>query len=136
MACPGLLESGLYWSFQTLDSRTSKEVTGQMKSPSLQISYRREELAERLAGVMQASRTIRSEAALTICESIETRLVSRQLRMESQRTSRRRAAGMDGLRTMKAQQRRWMAQAIAQVLSSGGYIAFVSTPPQDTVLIQ
>jgi hypothetical protein len=107
-----------------------------MKSPGLQGSSRRAELSERLAGVMQASRTIRSEVALAICESSEMRLASRRLRMESHRTTSRSAAAMQGLRATKAQERQRMAHAIAQVLCSGGYIAFVATPPQDTALVQ
>lgn len=107
-----------------------------MKSPGIQIYPSRAELAARLDGVMQASRAIRSEVALTICESREMRIASRQLRMESQRTSRQSAASRRGLSGSKAQRSQWIAHAVAEVLSGRGYPAFVAAPPQDTASIQ
>ena len=51
-----------------------------MTSPGRQTS--RADQLERLSTVMQASRVIRPEVALTICESSEMLLASRQLRRE------------------------------------------------------
>jgi hypothetical protein len=107
-----------------------------MKSPGIHINLSRVELAARLDGVMQASRAIRSEVALTICESREMRIASRQLRMESSRTNQRSAASRRGLPGSKAQRSQWMAHAIAQVLSGRGYSAFVAAQPRDTASIQ
>jgi len=107
-----------------------------MKSPGVQASFRRAELAERLASVMQAAQAIRSEAALTICESNEVRIASRQLRIESHRTSLTSAAGRQGRQTPKKPEPRQIAQMIAQVLSARGYLAFVAAAPQDTASLQ
>jgi len=85
---------------------------------------------------MQAARVIRSEVALTICESSETRIASRQLRMDSMRTAHGSAAWRQRLLAQKAQRRRWIAHAIVQVLASRGYAAFVTTPSLDTASIQ
>jgi hypothetical protein len=85
---------------------------------------------------MQASRAIRSEVALTICKSCETRIASRQLRMDTIRTTNITAAGRKGLRPGKARRSQWMAQAVAQVLSRQGYFVFVVAPPQDTATVQ
>ncbi len=63
-------------------------VMATMKSPGIQISSGRNNLGERFAGVMQASQAIRSELALTICESREMRLVSRRLRRDSLEAAR------------------------------------------------
>lgn len=107
-----------------------------MKSSGAQVVLRRAELAERLASVRQASRAIRSEAALTICESAEMRIASRQLRMESNRTSQKSAAWRQGWQTHQKPEVRWIAQTIAQILSDRGYVAFVAAPPQDTATLQ
>jgi hypothetical protein len=107
-----------------------------MKSSGIQFSSSRAELAKRLASVMQASRTIRSEVALTICESSEMRLASRQLRMDSLQTTKRSAASRQGFPARKAQRPHWIAYAIAQLLSSRGYSAFVAAQPQDTASAQ
>jgi hypothetical protein len=93
------------------------------KSPGIQISSGLNNLGERLAIVMQASRAIRSELALTICESSEMRLASRQLRTK-------------GLQTTHRQSSHWIAHAIAQVLTSHGYCAFVAGQTEDTASIQ
>jgi hypothetical protein len=107
-----------------------------MKSPGGQASFRRAELAERLASVMQASRAIRSEAALAICESTEMRIASRQLRMESYRTSQKSAAWRQGQHPPQKPEPRQIARTIAQMLSARGYLAFVAAPSQDTASIQ
>ncbi len=107
-----------------------------MKSPDLQISSSRSELAERLASVMHSSRAIRSEVALTVCESSEIRIASRQLRRDSVRTARQSAAARQRLEAQQAPRRRRIAHAVAQVLSSQGYHVFLAAPPQDTALIQ
>ncbi len=107
-----------------------------MKSPGLHISASRADLAERVASVMQAARVIRSEVALTICESSEMRIASRQLRMDSARTAQGSAACRECLVAREAQRRRWIAHAIVQVLSSRGYSAFVAAPFRDTASIQ
>jgi hypothetical protein len=91
---------------------------------------------ERLASVIQASRAIRSELALTICESSETRLASRQLRGDCHRTNARTAAVGRILRVRKTQRIRGIAEAIAEILSRQGYAAFVAGDPQDTASIQ
>jgi hypothetical protein len=96
----------------------------------------RADLAERLATVMQVSRAIRSEVARTICESSETRLASRQLRGDSLRTTARTAAHRRKLEVRETQRIRGIADAIAGILSSRGYAAFVSGDPQDTASIQ
>lgn len=96
----------------------------------------RTEMVERLANVMQASRTIRSEVALTIWESSEMRVASRQLRMESLRMTAHSTASRRNLHTLKAEQRRWLAQTIAHLLSSRGYSTFVAEPTQDTASVQ
>jgi hypothetical protein len=106
-----------------------------MKSPGLHISSDAE-VVVRLASVIQASRAIRSEVALSICESSEMRIASRQLRMESARTTRGIAAWRQSQRARKAQRRQWMAQTIAEVLSNRGYAAFVAASWQDTASLQ
>jgi hypothetical protein len=106
-----------------------------MKSPGVATASRLD-LVQRLSDVMHASRTIRSEVALTICESNEMRLASRHLRMESLRTTEVSVAGRRKLRARKAEQRRWMAHAVAQLLSSKGYSVFVAEAPQDTASVQ
>jgi hypothetical protein len=107
-----------------------------MKSPGILISPSRVELAARLASVMQASQAIRSEVALTICESSESRLASQQLRMDSARATRRSSAWRQGLHTRNAQRHQWIAHAIVQVLSKRGYSVFLAEPPQDTASVQ
>ena len=92
----------------------------------------REDLADRLASVMQASRAICAEVELTICESSETRLESRRLR----RTAVGSAACLREMQMRKTQRIRGVADSIAQILSNRGYSAFVAAPPQDTALIQ
>jgi hypothetical protein len=99
-----------------------------MKSSGLQLPYSRAHLAERLARVMQASRSIRSEVALTVCESRKIRIASERLRASSSLAARARA--------FKSEQAQQMAQAIAQVLCSRGLAAFVATQPEDTALFQ
>jgi hypothetical protein len=106
-----------------------------MKSSGRHISGSRYELMERLATVMQASQTIRSEVALSICESSEMRIASRQLRLESSRTTWRSEASRQGL-TRKPRKYQHLADAIVQVLSRRGYSAFVAGRPQDTATIQ
>jgi len=96
----------------------------------------RAELLERLATVMNASRAIRSEVALTICESSEMRLASRQLRRDSRRTTAGSATHRRKLQVRKKQSIRGIADAIAEILSSKGYAAFVTGEPQDTASIQ
>jgi hypothetical protein len=91
---------------------------------------------ERLASVIQASRAIRSELALTICESSEMRLASRQLRGDTVRTTAGIAAVRRILRVRKTQRIRCIADAIAEILSRQGYAAFVAGDPQDTASIQ
>jgi hypothetical protein len=103
-----------------------------MKSHAIQFESGRADLGERLASVLQSSRTIRSEVALTICESSEMRLASRQLRIDSLRTFQRSAARRRDLATANAERNRWIARAIVHVLSSRGYPAFVAAPPRDT----
>jgi hypothetical protein len=107
------------------------------------IQTRRPELVERLSSVMQASRTLRSELALTICESSDMRLASRQLRLASQqlRLDRPRipwggAERSQRLQTPKRPTIHGIADAIAQILSRQGYSVFVSEPPQDTASMQ
>jgi hypothetical protein len=94
------------------------------------------ELLDRLSSVMQASRAIRSEVAVTICESSEMRLASRQLRLDSHRTAAVSAAWRRKLQSRKTEKFRGVAEAIAQILSRQGYSAFVATQPRDTALIQ
>jgi hypothetical protein len=91
---------------------------------------------ERLARVIQASRAIRSEAALAICESSETRLASRHLRRESRRTTAATVGIRRKLRVRKNQRIRLIADAIAEILSRQGYAAFVAGDSQDTASIQ
>ncbi len=91
---------------------------------------------ERLESVIQASRAIRSEVALTICESSEIRLASRQLRGDSIRTTAGTAAVRRILRVRKTQRIRGIADAIAEILSRQGYAAFLGGDPQDTASIQ
>jgi hypothetical protein len=91
---------------------------------------------ERLASVIQASRAIRSEVALTICESSDTRLASRQLRRDSRRTSAATAAIRRKPRVRKNQGIRVIADAIAEILSRQGYAGFVAGDSQDTASIQ
>jgi hypothetical protein len=105
-----------------------------MKSPGLPISFRANNLDERLAIVMQASRAIRSELALTICESSEMRLASRQLR--SVQSTHWSADRRQDLHAGRVDSSHWMAQVVAQVLSSHGYSAFVAGPAEDTASIQ
>ncbi len=107
-----------------------------MKSLGTPDSFSRAELAARLASVMRASQAIRSELALTICESSESRLASQQLRMESARATQHSSTWRRGQRSRKAQQHQWIAHAIVQVLSNRGYAAFLAEPPQDTASIQ
>jgi hypothetical protein len=90
----------------------------------------------RLASVIQASRAIRSEVALSICESSEIRLASRQLRGDSIRTTAGTAAVRRVLRARKPQRIRGIADAIAEILSRQGYAAFLAGDPQDTASIQ
>ncbi len=91
---------------------------------------------ERLASVMEASLAIRSEVALTICESSELRLASRQLRGDSLRTTAGTAAVRRKLQVRKTQRIRGIAAAVAEILSRRGYAAFVAGDPQDTASIQ
>jgi hypothetical protein len=107
-----------------------------MKSPSLHISAGREELNARVATVMQATRALRSEVALTICKSSEIRIASRQLRMDSVRTTEGTVAWRQYLLARQAQRRLWMAQAIVKVLASQGCSAFVASAPPDSASIQ
>ncbi len=107
-----------------------------MKSSERNISASRAELMERLAAVMQASRTICSEVALAVCESSEMRIASRQLRLESIGTTVRIAASRQSLRPRKARKHQCIADMIVQVLSSRGYSAFVAEQPRDTASIQ
>ena len=85
---------------------------------------------------MQASRAIRSEVALTICESSELRISSRQLRLESVRTTGLSAAQRQRVRPRQPRRYRDIADAIVQVLSRRGYCAFVAEQPQETASIQ
>jgi hypothetical protein len=85
---------------------------------------------------MQASRAIRSEVALTICESSEMRLASRQLRLDSQLTAAGSAACRRKLQSRNVEKIRGVAEAIAQILSRRGYSAFVAEQPRDTALFQ
>ena len=107
-----------------------------MKSLGTPVSSSRAALAARLASVMRASQAIRSEVALTICESSESRLASQQLRMDSARATQLCSTWRGGQRSRQAQQHQWIAHAIVQVLSSRGYAAFLAEPPQDTASIQ
>ena len=107
-----------------------------MKSPVTVISGSRAELTERLASVMQASRAIRSEVALTICESCEMRLTSRRLRVDSLGAAKRSAARRRPVSAHQARSHQGLAHAITQILSGRGYTAFVASPQQDTALIQ
>jgi len=100
-----------------------------MKSPGTPISSSRAKLAARLANVISASRAIRSEVALTICESTEMRIASRRTRMDSLRSAPQHCH-------QRAERSQWVAHAIAQVLSSRGYSAFVASAPNDTASIQ
>ncbi len=106
------------------------------KSLGTPFSSSRVELAARLASVMHISRAIRSELALTICESSESRLASQQLRMDSARAAQLSSTWRQGQRSRKARQHQWIAHAIVQVLSNRGYAAFLAEPPQDTASIQ
>ena len=107
-----------------------------MKSPGLLVSPSRAELTSRLASVMQVSQAIRSEVALTICESSEMRLTSRQLRMDSAAATQRSSTRRRDQRSRQAQSHQWIAHAIIQVLSNRGYSLFLAEPPQDTASIQ
>ena len=98
-----------------------------MKSPELQY---------RLSNVMQASRAIRTEVALAICESSEMRLASRQLRWDSHVTAAESAACRRKLQSRQTENIRVVAEAIAQILSRQGYSAFVAAQARDTALIQ
>jgi hypothetical protein len=100
------------------------------------VQYSDAELAARLESVMRASRAIRSEVALAVSESSEMRIASRQLRMDSLRTFQRTAAYRQSLDRAKVQRRQWIAHAIAQVLSSQGFPAFVAEQPHDTASSQ
>jgi hypothetical protein len=91
-----------------------------MKSPGLHNSASRAELTERVATVMQAARVIRSELALTICESSEMRISSRQLRLDSARTTRGSSVWRQRLVARKAQRQRWIAHAIVQIPGKPG----------------
>ena len=112
-----------------------------MTSPGAVTS--RVDLLNRLSNVMQASRAIRSEVALTICESSEMRLASRRLRVASQqirlhdvRTSAGSATRREKPRVCETENIRGIAEAIAQILSRRGYTAFVAVQPLDTASIQ
>jgi hypothetical protein len=107
-----------------------------MKSAETHISTSRADLVERLANVMDASRAIRSEVALSICESSEMRIASRQLRMDSSRMAERSAVRRRDLQARKAEWRWWIAHSIAHLLSSRGYSAFVAAQPRDTASVQ
>jgi hypothetical protein len=107
-----------------------------MKSPGIYISPSRSELVERLATVRQASRELRAELALSVCESSEMRIASRQLRMESRRAVKGSAAGRKVVYARGAQQRLGIAQAVARILSQRGYPAFVMTQPKDSATFQ
>jgi hypothetical protein len=119
-----------------------------MTSPGAATS--RADLLNRLSNVLQASRAIRSEVALTICESSATRLAARQRRLALQqtrvasqqmllhqlRTSAGSAPCCEKPRVCEAESVRGIADAIAQILSRRGYTAFVATHPLDTASIQ
>jgi hypothetical protein len=119
-----------------------------MTSPGVLTS--RADLRNRLSNVMQASRTIRGEVALTICESSEMRLAARQRRLASQqtrvaseqmllhhlRTSAASAPCREQPQVCETESIRGIADAIAQILSRRGYAAFVATQPLDTASIQ
>lgn len=107
-----------------------------MKSPGIPIYSSRAVLADRLANIMQVSRAIRSEVALTICESSEMRIASRQLRGESLRTTKGSGARRQKSRECQAMRRERVAQTIAQVLCGRGYTAFVVMQPHDTATLQ
>jgi hypothetical protein len=107
-----------------------------MKSPGIQISFGRAELAERLAGVLHSSRAIRSEVALAVCESSEARIAARQLRLESLRTARQIAASRQSVEAHNGQRRRLIAYGVAQVLSSRGYNVFLAAQPRHIAVIQ
>jgi hypothetical protein len=107
-----------------------------MKSPGTLISPSRAQLAARVATVTRASRAIRSEVALAICESSEMRIASRQLRMDSAGTIQATATGRRGRPQGQAQRSQRIALAIAQVLSSRGYSVFVTSLPQETASVQ
>jgi hypothetical protein len=96
------------------------------------IRTNRENLADRLASVLQVSQVIRAELELAICESRETRLASRRLR----RTAGGRPASSRKMQMGKTPSSGAVADAIARILSNRGYSAFVVEPPQDTALIQ
>jgi hypothetical protein len=100
--------------------------------PSSGIRTDRENLADRLANVLQASRTIRAELELTICESSETRLKSQRLR----RTAAGRPASPRKIEMRQTPSIGAVAESIARILSNRGYSAFVLAPPRDTALIQ
>jgi hypothetical protein len=105
-----------------------------MTSPGQQTSQA--DLLNRLATVIEASRAIRSQVALTICESGEMRLASRQLREDTLRTTAVSAAYRRNLEVRKTQSVLKIADALAEALSSRGYSAFVIVQPQDTATIQ
>ena len=107
-----------------------------MKSPGVHCSPSRAILVERLANVMQASRAICSEVALTVCESKGMRIVSRQLRRDLSRTMQVSAARRQVRCVDQAQRGQRIAHSIAQILSSRGYTAFVTAQPRDTASIQ
>jgi hypothetical protein len=126
----GLLErlyTGLFQDWFVMATR---------KSPGIQIPSGRNNLGERLALVMQASRAIRCQLAITICESGEMRLASRQLRWDSRQTTQWIAARRHQLRPSNRQSSHSIALAIAQVLTSHGYCAFVAGQIEDTASIQ
>jgi hypothetical protein len=96
------------------------------------IRTNRDNLGDRLASVVQASRAIRLEVEITICKSRETRLESRRLR----RTAAKCAVCPPKMQMSKTPRIRGVADSIAQILANRGYSAFVVAPPQDTALIQ
>jgi|SRR5579862_5074549 len=115
----------------------------QMKSPAVGISGR-DDLGQRLASVLAASRAIRHEAALVVSESSETRVTSRKLRMESRLTTNRIEARRQVARRQMGTRparfapdiRLWLAHALADALSAHGCPAFVVTEPQELALHQ
>jgi hypothetical protein len=107
-----------------------------MKSPGTLISPSRAQLAARVATVRRASRDIRSEVALTICESSTVRIASRQLRMDTAGIIQVTSAPRPGRHQGQAQRSQLIALAIAQVLSSRGYSVFVTSLPLETASVQ
>jgi len=94
-----------------------------MNSPAVGL-YDQADLGERLATVLEASRAIRSKSALTVGESRKLRLAARESRIDGWLTNR--------VMARRQAARLWLARAIANALSEGGYPAFVVTAPQET----